>query len=73
MKRKSPMAQISTEQVANALADIVRDGVLGGRAVVVPGLGSFHLEHFPSRLGEDENGRSVVLPPRDTVVFEAEQ
>ncbi len=67
------MAQISTEQVANALADLVRDGVLEGRTVDVPGLGSFHVEHIPSRLGEDERGRAVVLPPRDTVVFEAEQ
>lgn len=67
------MAEISPDKIANALADIVRDEVLEGRTVTVPGLGAFRLEHFPSSLGEDESGRAVVLPPRDVVVFEPVQ
>jgi nucleoid DNA-binding protein len=67
------MHEISPEKIANTLADIVRDEVLEGRTVVVPRLGSFRIDHFPSRLGKDDSGRAVVLPPRDAIVFEPAQ
>ncbi|GIV62375.1 MAG: hypothetical protein KatS3mg044_1241 [Rhodothermaceae bacterium] len=59
------------EPVARALADIIRESLARHQPVSIPGLGTFAVEHQPSQIME-EHGISVVLPPRDVVVFTQE-
>ncbi|QXD15362.1 HU family DNA-binding protein [Rhodocaloribacter litoris] len=65
------MPETPMEPVARALADILREALVRGESVHVPGLGTFEVRHQPSQVME-EGGLSVVLPPRDVVVFKPE-
>ena len=54
------------------LADIVRDALTRGETIHVPGLGTFGVEHRSSQIEEQPDGKVVMRPPRDAVVFSAE-
>lgn len=58
--------------VAAALAEIIRDLLAQGEPVHVPGLGTFQVEHLPSQLEEKPDGEFIIKPPRDTVAFSPE-
>ncbi len=60
----------STDRVAEALAEIVREALEQGRAVEVPELGAFRVEHRSSEIEERGDGTLVMHPPRNEVVFE---
>ena len=63
------MTTITTEQIKDKLAEVVREALANGQAVEFPGLGTLRVEHKPSEMIEDENGQIVMRPPRDAVVF----
>ena len=55
-------------QLLEALGHVLREALVRGETVRVPGLGTFRVEHQPSRA--DESGDGVVMrPPRDAVIF----
>lgn len=63
---------VPRDQVTSVLADIVRESLARGEEVVVPGLGTFRVEHRSSRIEEQPDGQIRMEPPRDEVVFTAE-
>ena len=63
------MTTITTDQIKDILADVVREALANGQDVELPGLGTLRVEHKPSEMIEDENGQIVMRPPRDAVVF----
>lgn len=67
------MTTITLDQLKETLADVVREKLANGEEVVLPGFGTFRVEHKPSEMAEDENGQIVMRPPRDEVVFIPEQ
>ncbi len=60
------------EDVAAAVTAAVRDALMEGLPVEVPGLGTFRVRHRPSRVDTRPDGTEEMLPPRDVVEFEAE-
>lgn len=57
------------DQVAAALNTLLREALTQGVPVTVPGLGTFAVQHQSSRIEELPDGRVVMQPPRDEVVF----
>lgn len=66
------MSSPTTEEVIDAFTEILREQLEEGETVEVPSLGTFSVEHRPSKLEESEGDRQLV-PPRNVVVFESEQ
>ena len=60
---------ISSELLRDALADVVQDALAQGEEVVLPDFGMFRVEKKPSEISKDENGRIIMRPPSDHVVF----
>ena len=67
------MTTTTSNLLKEALADVVRDALANGQAVLLPGLGTLRVEHKPSEMIEDENGQIVMRPPRDEVVFDPDE
>ena len=63
------MTTITSDQLKETLADVVREALANGEEVTLPGLGTFRVEHQPSEMAEDEDGQVIMRPPRDEVVF----
>ncbi len=61
------------ERLKKTLAEVVRDALIQGDDVAVPDFGVFRVENQPSEITKDENGRIVMRPPRDTVVFDPDE
>lgn len=52
-----------------AFSEIVREEVARKNEVQVEGIGSFHLEHRKQFQKQFDNGRVVMMPPKDTITF----
>lgn len=63
------MASPSAEDVIQAFVTVIRRQLEDGEAVHVPDLGTFDVEHEPSRRVEEDDGTKRLAPPRDTVTF----
>jgi nucleoid DNA-binding protein len=59
------------DRLLSALAAIVRDRLIEGHQVGVPGLGTFSVRHVPSKVVTADDGESMMFPPRDEVEFES--
>lgn len=66
------MPDVSQDALSRALVDVLRDALLDGEDVEVPGLGTFHVHHEMSRVREHPDGRIEMQPPRDVVAFAPE-
>ena len=55
---------------AEALAAAVRALLTAEGAVTLPGVGTLRRRHEPARVGRDDAGGRVLLPPRHVVHFE---
>ncbi|PSQ66986.1 MAG: hypothetical protein BRD25_01775, partial [Bacteroidetes bacterium QH_1_61_8] len=64
------MSTPSAKDVINAFSRVMREKLENGETVEVPGLGTFSVEHRPSRMTEDADGESYMAPPRDVVTFD---
>ena len=55
-----------------AFADVVREEVNRKNKVKINGLGTFKLEHQKQFQKQYENGRVVMMPPKDRIRFISE-
>ncbi|WP_171032885.1 HU family DNA-binding protein [Fodinibius saliphilus] len=55
-----------------AFSEVVREEVIRKNEVQVDGIGSFQFEHRKQFQKQHENGRVVMMPPKDTINFEPE-
>ena len=62
---------ITEDQLSNALVAAVRDALIEGHRIEVPGLGTFGVRHVPSKVERADDDSSVMVPPRDVVEFNA--
>jgi nucleoid DNA-binding protein len=62
---------ITEDQLSNALVAAVRDALIEGHRIDVPGLGTFDVRHVPSKVERADDDSSVMIPPRDVVEFKA--
>jgi nucleoid DNA-binding protein len=63
----------TAKDVIRAFARIVREQLVRGESAYVPGLGTFTVEHEPSRVVMPEgDGSPSMQPPRDVVRFQPE-
>lgn len=51
------------------VAAVIRERVVRGDEVVLKGVGSFRKEHRNQYQKQFEDGRVVLMPPRDTIIF----
>lgn len=65
-------SEVPIEEVVAALADSLRDALMRGESVQVPGLGTFSVRHHTSKAVQDEQGNLVMTPPRDEIIFTPE-
>ncbi len=52
-----------------AFTEVVREEVARENEVRINGLGSFQFEHQKQYQKQYENGRVVMMPPKDTISF----
>ncbi len=55
-----------------AFSEIVREEVVRKNEVHIDGMGSFQFEHQKQFQKQFENGRVVMMPPKDTITFTPE-
>ena len=66
------MPDISRNQIAAALTEVIRKRLSEGQEARVPGLGTFRVHHQSSQVAEGGEGKIQVTPPCDVVVFSAD-
>lgn len=55
-----------------AFREVIREQVVRKNEVELDGLGTFRFEHRNQFQRQYDNGRVVMMPPRDTITFIAE-
>ena len=63
------MQTLPKDQVASVTAELVKEALIQGEAIAIPGLGTFSVEHRSSRIEERSDGQIIMQPPRDEVIF----
>lgn len=66
------MDNILNDDTSNAVASVLRESLVDGHGMTVPGLGTFRVVHESSSVSQRHDGLEVMLPPRDVVAFEQE-
>jgi nucleoid DNA-binding protein len=56
-----------------AIATVIRNQVTQNNVVTIDGLGSFRLENIRQKPSRSRDGKSVLTPPRDIIVFTPEK
>jgi DNA-binding protein HU-beta len=64
------MGSPTADDVIQAFVQIVRDELVAGESLHVPGLGTFAVEHRPSETIDPDDGPVRMRPPRDVVTFQ---
>ena len=64
------MAEGPTDRQKQAFVDVLRDMLVKGESVAIPRLGTFDVRHSPSEIEDQEDGHTIIHPPRDFVHFE---
>ncbi len=67
-----PDSSSSGPRPEQALAAALRELLAAEGAVTLPGLGRLHRTHTAARIEVDEEGRRVLLPPRERIDFDAD-
>lgn len=60
------------DDIEQALAQAVKQRLIRGESVTVPGLGTFDVEYQPSQVEDQADGSTAIIPPQNTVVFTPE-
>lgn len=55
-----------------AFSEIIREEITRKNEVQVEGVGSFELKHQKQFQKQYDNGRVVMMPPKDTIAFTPE-
>jgi len=66
------MDTVLNDDVATAVAAVVRDALIEGQRIAIPELGTFLVRHEASRVHQQSDGSAELIPPRDLVAFECE-
>lgn len=56
-----------------AFSEVVKEQVSRKRTIELQGLGTFEFEHRKQHQKQFDNGRVVMMPPKDTIRFIPEQ
>lgn len=64
------MAMDPTKAQLLAFVRVLRETLVRGEAVSLPDLGTLDVRHSPSEIEDQENGHTIIHPPRDFVHFE---
>lgn len=67
------MEPLSTEQVAAAFTEVLRDRLSRRQEAHIPKLGTFRVLHEISQIQEGEDGSIHMKPPRDVIAFSPEE
>lgn len=54
------------------LGIIIRDQIIMKNSVEIKGLGTFRAVHYNQKQEKGPDGRNVVVPPKDTIEFTAD-
>jgi len=57
------------KEFLKAFSEIVREQIVRKNEVKVDGVGSFRFKHKKQFQKQFENGRVVMMPPKDTITF----
>lgn len=60
------------EEFLKAFAEVVREQVVHKNQVEIEGIGSFQIEHQKQFQKQYDNGRVVMMPPKDAILFTPE-
>ncbi len=60
---------LNADDVATALATVARRSLVRGETVNLPKLGRLEVRHQRSTMEERPDGKTVLRPPKDHVVF----
>jgi len=58
-----------TKKFEKGLVHVLREQLLSNNTIHLEGLGSFHVEHKKQTTVKSDDGKTVVMPPEDVVVF----
>ncbi len=58
-----------TKKFEKSLVHVVRELLLDGKTVHFDGIGSFHIEHKKQTTQSDTSGKTVLMPPKDVLIF----
>lgn len=61
------------EKFLKAFAEVVREQVVHKNKIEIDGIGSFQLEHQKQFQKQYDNGRVVMMPPKDKIRFTPEK
>lgn len=56
----------------NTLIDVIREQMAANNSVQIEGLGEFRKVHQKQSQKKSEDGRVVIMPPKDTIEFKPE-
>ncbi len=63
------MSDAQSQQISEALGNVIREALIRREQVDIPGLGTFRVDRRSSEMIEDADRALVMKPPRDEVVF----
>ena len=61
-----------TKKFEKSLVSLLREQLLSNKTVHLEGIGSFHVQHKKQSTIKNESGKTVLLPPKDVVIFTKE-
>lgn len=63
------MYSVSKAQVATVLAEVLREQLVAGNTVEVPGLGTLQVDQRAAAMREEEDGTVHLDPPSRRITF----
>jgi len=66
------MGDLPSKDHLRAFATVIRDMLVKGESATIDNLGTFDVRHSPSEIEDQDNGHTIIHPPRDFVHFEPE-
>ncbi len=66
------MATPPTKNQFDTFVSVIREMLVKGDPVELPGVGVLEVRHSPSEIEDQPNGHTIIHPPRDFVHFEPE-
>ncbi len=61
------------QEFLHAFVEVVREQIAQRNSVRIEGVGSFRVEHRKQFQKQYDNGRVVMMPPKDTISFTPEK
>jgi nucleoid DNA-binding protein len=58
-----------TKKFEKGLVYVLREQLLSNKTIVFHDIGTFHVEHKQQMTRKESNGKTVILPPRDVLIF----